>query len=366
MKLSSSDIKWFGRTLDHNGIRYFDFSASGFEFSIKGRKATCKIVSDSHLLEDEARGVLGVFVQNLDDTETKTTSMKKVVLEEKENNIILFESAEEQRVHIKVLRFSEAVYGYSGFAGAEISGELLKDEAAGSDVSLGNPVRPLKLEFIGDSITCGYGVEGVWEKDVFTTKQERPDLAYAYLTAQALGAEYELVSRSGIGLISCYTDPLTVTLPNTAEPLMSQLWPYTDRYLSYKLGIEPEVWNESRYSPDIVVINLGTNDTSWVRGLEDRRISFVNLYEQLLEAVHRRSPKARILGCLGVMGQELCDSEEEAFARFARTFPNVKTKFVRFPVQDQVHDGVGTDWHPSAKTHRKIAEILTNEIKNWK
>ena len=366
MKLSSSDIKWFGRTLDHNGIRYFDFSASGFEFSIKGRKATCKIVSDSHLLEDEARGVLGVFVQNLDDTETKTTSMKKVVLEEKENNIILFESSEEQRVHIKVLRFSEAVYGYSGFAGAEISGELLKYETAGSDVSLGNTVRPLKLEFIGDSITCGYGVEGVWEKDVFTTKQERPDLAYAYLTAQALGAEYELVSRSGIGLISCYTDPLTVTLPNTAEPLMSQLWPYTDRYLSYKLGIEPEVWDESRYSPDIVVINLGTNDTSWVRGIEDRRISFVNLYEQLLEAVHRRSPKARILGCLGVMGQELCDSEEEAFARFARTFPNVKTKFVRFPVQDQDHDGVGTDWHPSAKTHRKIAEILTNEIKNWK
>ena len=365
MKLSSSDIKWFGRTLDHNGIRYFDFSASGFEFSIKGRKATCKIVSDSHLLGDEARGVLGVFVQNLDDTETRTTSMKKVVLEEKENNIILFESAEEQRVHIKVLRFSEAVYGYSGFAGAEISGELLKDEAAGSDNSLQNPVRPLKLEFIGDSITCGYGVEGVWEKDVFTTKQERPDLAYAYLTAQALGAEYELVSRSGIGLISCYTDPLTVTLPNTAEPLMSQLWPYTDRYLSYKLGIEPEVWDESRYSPDIVVINLGTNDTSWVRGLEDRRISFVNLYEQLLEAVHRRSPKARILGCLGVMGQELCDSEEEAFARFARTFPNVKTKFVRFPVQDQDHDGVGTDWHPSAKTHQKMAEILTKEIKTW-
>ena len=96
-----------------------------------------------------------------------------------------------------------------------------------------------------------------------------------------------------------------------------------------------------------------------------RYLSFVNLYEQLLEAVHRRSPKARILGCLGVMGQELCDSEEEAFARFARTFPNVKTKFVRFPVQDQDHDGVGTDWHPSAKTHQKMAEILTKEIKTW-
>ena len=366
MQLSINDVKWFGRNLDYNGIRYFDFSASGFEFSFKGRKATCKIVSDSHLLGDEAKGVLGVFIKNLDDTETQTTIIKKVVLEQAENNILLFESKEEQRVQIKVMRFSEAVYGYSGFAGAEISGELLKDEAQNLVSGLENPIRPLKIEFIGDSITCGYGVEGVWEKDVFTTKQERPDLAYAYLTAQALKAEYQLVSRSGIGLISCYTDPLTVMLPNTAEPLMSQLWPYTDRYISYKLEIEPEVWDESRFSPDIVVINLGTNDTSWVRGLEDRRISFVNLYEQLLEAVHRRSPKARILGCLGVMGQELCASEEEAFARFARTFPNVKTKFVTFPVQDQDHDGVGTDWHPSAKTHKKIAEILTREIENWK
>lgn len=366
MKLTIDNLKWFGRTLDYNGIRYFDFSVSGFEFSIKGRKAACKIVSDSHLLGDEAKAVLGVFVKNLDDKETQTTTMKKVVLEESENNIILFESSEEKRVQIKVMRLSEAVYGYSGFAGAEIIGELIKEEATGSDGGFDNPVRPLKLEFIGDSITCGYGIEGVWEKDVFTTKQERPDLAYAYLTAKALGAEYEVVSRSGIGLISCYTDPLTVMLPNTTEPLMSQLWPYTDRFLSYKLGIEPEVWDESRFSPDIVVINLGTNDASWVRGQEDRRISFVNLYEQLLEAIHRRSPKAKILGCLGVMGQELCDSEEEAFIRFARTFPNVKTKFVRFPVQDQEHDGVGTDWHPSAKTHKKMAEMLVDEIKNWK
>ena len=191
-------------------------------------------------------------------------------------------------------------------------------------------------------------------------------MAYAYLTSQMLNAEYQLVSRSGIGLISCYTDPLTVTLPNMSEPLMSQIWPYTDRYLSARLGIEPEIWDESRFSPDIVIIHLGTNDTSWVRGLEDRRLSFVNLYEQMIEAVHRRSPKARILGCLGVMGQELCDSVEEAFARFSKTFPNVQTKFVKFPVQDENGDGVATDWHPNTITHKKIAEILTREIENWK
>ena len=363
MQLAINDLTWFGRNLDHNGIRYFDFSASGFEFSFYGTKAECTIISDSHLLGDCEKGVLGVYVKQLDSNEA--AAFTKVVLEKKENNIILFESEKAQKVNIKVLRLSEAIYGYSGFVSAKIDGELLPAEKAASS-SAGKTKSPLKLEFIGDSITCGYGIEGVFGKDIFTTKQERPDLAYAYLTAQALKAEYQLVSRSGIGLISCYTDPLTVTLPNMAEPLMSQIWPYTDRYLSTKLGIEPEIWDESRFSPDIVIIHLGTNDTSWVRGLEDRRLSFVNLYEQMIEAVHRRSPKARILGCLGAMGQELCASVEEAFVRFSKTFPNVKTKVVKFPVQDEDGDGVATDWHPNTITHKKIAEILTREIENWK
>ena len=363
MQLNIQDLKWFGRNLDYNGVRYFDFSASGFEFSFYGKKAECKIVSDSHLLGDCEKGVLGVYVQDIEAS--SQASFNKIVLEKKENNIILFESEKPKKVHIKVLRLSEAIYGYSGFVSGDIDGELLSVEK-GTSSSAKKTKSPLKLEFIGDSITCGYGIEGVYGKDIFTTKQERPDLAYAYLTAQALGAEYQLVSRSGIGLISCYTDPLTVTLPNHAEPLMSQIWPYTDRYLSFKLGLEPEVWDESRFSPDIVIIHLGTNDTSWVRGLEDRRLSFVNLYEQMIEAVHRRSPKARILGCLGAMGQELCASVEEAFERFSKTFPSVKTKYIKFPVQDENGDGVATDWHPNTITHKKIAEILTREIENWK
>ena len=379
MQLTINDLTWFGRTLDHNGIRYFDFSASGFEFSFYGTKAECKIISDSHLLGDEAKGVLGVYVSTLEDVKKSQNQkeiknaydkdllypqgFKKIVLENQENNIILFESEKPQKVHIKVLRLSEAIYGYSGFDSAKLDGELLPAEVTSSSAE--KTKAPLKLEFIGDSITCGYGIEGIYGKDTFTTKQERPDLAYAYLTAQALGAEYQLVSRSGIGLISCYTDPLTVTLPNHAEPLMSQIWPYTDRYLSQRLGIEPELWDESRFSPDIVIIHLGTNDTSWVRGLEDRRLSFVNLYEQMIEAIHRRSPKARILGCLGAMGQELCASVEEAFERFGKTFPSVQTKVVKFPVQDENGDGVATDWHPNTITHKKIAEILTKEIKTW-
>ena len=220
---------------------------------------------------------------------------------------------------------------------------------------------PLKLEFIGDSITCGYGIEGVWEKDTFTTAQERPDKAYAFLTAKALGAEVQLCSWSGIGLTSNYVDPETVNLPDT-HWLMQANWPYTDKWLSLRLGLDPEVWKpEGRFEPDIVVINLGTNDISWVRGIEDRRLEYVAQLRHLMEAVHRRSPRAKILCCLGIMGEALNDSVKEAVELFKKDFPMVTTEALAF-TQQLESDGIGADWHPSPVTHKKAAAVLTSLI----
>lgn len=354
MKFTNENIIWNGRYLDYQDIRYFDYSASGFTFCLSGKKAVATIVSDPENFEEIYRGVLGIKITHADGK----TDFSKVRLDKKENKIILFESKTDETVTIDVIRLSEAIYGYSGLKDLEIDGMII-----GSSPIM--TVTNEKYEIIGDSITCGYGIEGVFGKDVFTTMQERPDLAYAYLTMKKLNANFHLVSRSGIGLISCYADPETFKTPNLAEPLMSQLWPYTDLFLSKRLGIEPEIWDESRFSPDVVILHLGTNDNSWVRNLEDRRLSFVNLYEQMLEAIHRRSPKAKIVCCLGAMGQELCDSVEQALANFTKTFTSVKTKFVKFPLQDEDNDGVGTDWHPSAVTHEKMSELLSEKLERF-
>lgn len=359
MKIAIDQLKWFGRTTDKDGVRYFDYSASGFCFVFKGKRAVTTILSNPEKYDDNGKGVIAVYVSDGADTTWASFPEEptyRYQLKDKVNECLLFESEEEKTVTIRVLRLSEAVYGYSGLKQLEVEGQLLPETAED---------KKLKLEIIGDSITCGYGIEGVYGKDVFTTMQERPDKAYAFLTAKELNADYNLISRSGNGLISAYTDPATVKLPNHAEPMMSQLWPYTDRYLSANLGIEPEVWDESRFAPDVVILHLGTNDASWVRGLEDRRLSFVNLYTQMLERIHLRSPKAKIVCCLGAMGQDLCDSVEEALIRFNKDFPSVPTKYVKFPVQDEKNDDVVTDWHPSAKTHKKMAAQLSAAIKNW-
>ena len=361
---SFNSLKWYGRTLDNDKIRYFDYSSSGFEFCFTGTKATADFVSDPQSWDDNTKGVIGVFTKELNSPDEYTGSSywehfsesepQKIILTEPQNLKTLFESSQPKTVVIKVIKLSEAAFGYAGLKSLEVEGTLHQPTAQSNNQ---------KIEFIGDSITCGYGIEGVWEKDTFTTKQERADLSYAFQTAKLLHADFQCCSWSGIGIISNYIDPATVNLPDT-HWLMPALWPYTDKSLSLRLGIEPQVWDETRFSPDIVVINLGTNDTSWVRSIEERRLAYVSGLRQLIEAVHRRSPKAKICCCLGIMGQELCASVEEAVNLFSKDFPAVQIKSVKFPVQEEA-DGIAADWHPSAVTHKKAATQLAAALKNW-
>ena len=356
--IEKENLIWYGRYLDHNGIRYFDYSASGFCFVMKGKRAETVILSDPDSWGEANKGVLGIFVTEGSDTSIAAIPEEptaRITLSKRENHIVLFDSTVEKTVTVRVMKFSEAAFGYAGLKSLELEGDLLSSPESPATES------QLKLEFIGDSITCGYGIEGVWEKDTFTTQQERPDKAYAFLTAKALGAQVQLCSWSGIGLISNYVDPETIMLPDT-HWLMQANWPYTDKSLSLRLGIEPEVWDGAGYEPDIVVIHLGTNDISWVRGMEERRLEYTAQLRQLIEAVHRRSPRAKICCCLGIMGEQLNASVEEAVNLFKKDFPNVAAKAVLF-TQQLEEDGIVADWHPSAVTHKKAAELLAEALR---
>ena len=385
MNISLTKLKWYGRNFDYEGVRYFNYSCSGFEFCMTGKKAVATILSDPEKQKKAERGVIGIYVTEIKNAkEYKGTSFwenfpeegvepVRIELTKQENECVLFESPVEKTVVIKVLKLSECAFGYAGLKKLDIKGvptyaALRQAQGVGRSATLPSLQSKLaaafpKIEFIGDSITCGYGLEGIWEKDTFTTTQERPDKAYAFLTARALGAEFQLCSWSGIGITSNYVDPATIFLPDTSW-LMPACWPYTDKKGQLRLKQEPEVWDSSKFPPDIVVINLGTNDISWVRGMEERRLAYVAGLRQLMEAVHRRSPDAKICCCLGIMGQELCDSVKEACKLFSKDFPGVPVKAVKFDIQKE-EDGIGADWHPSAVTHRKAAKKLTAALREW-
>ena len=88
----------------------------------------------------------------------------------------------------------------------------------------------------------------------------------------------------------------------------------------------------------------------------------VSISRHLIEAVHRRSPKAKICCCLGIMGEALNDSVKEAVELFKKDFPTVTAKAVLF-TQQLESDGIGADWHPSALTHKKTAALLAAALR---
>ena len=106
------------------------------------------------------------------------------------------------------------------------------------------------IEFIGDSITCGHGIYKTVEHEdanhygYLSFLSDNAEEAYAVKTALALGARYSILGFSGSGYAFGWT-PYSV--------------PDVYGKTSYVRGDEEYVYERT---PDLVVINLGTNDTS--------------------------------------------------------------------------------------------------------
>ena len=104
------------------------------------------------------------------------------------------------------------------------------------------------VEFIGDSITAGYGnltdkTKGAAVAE--TAINQDSTKSFAYLTAQKLGADHTTVSTSGIGVSAGWR-----SFP------MKDLYGANSYYRSKTATYTPT------RTPDVVVINLGTNDES--------------------------------------------------------------------------------------------------------
>jgi len=143
------------------------------------------------------------------------------------------------------VRVTYAIEGYQ--KRPEFRGFLLSDGGK----MLNAPKRSSRrIEFIGNSITCGYGIEADSAREKFTYDTENHYYTFAARTARALGAEYHVVARSGIGMYRNYGGPTEGT-PDGCLPALY------DRTLFYDAD---EKWDFSSFQPDVVCVNLGTND----------------------------------------------------------------------------------------------------------
>ncbi|CEN62320.1 Putative Glycoside hydrolase family 61 protein [Aspergillus calidoustus] len=124
----------------------------------------------------------------------------------------------------------------------------------GSLISAPAPAR--KIEIIGDSITVGYGLDGV-NPCTNTAALENNPKTYAALAAKAVSADYSIIAWSGKGLVR----NIATGAPDDS-PLMTGL--YTRYGANDADGSYPFATARTEWTPDAVVITLGTNDFGYL------------------------------------------------------------------------------------------------------
>lgn len=313
------------------------------------------------------RPMTGYFMAQIDGCEPF-----KVGFNAPRDSVVTLATALSQgKHHIKLMYVMEGLFRNPEFHGFVLDkGSHLVPPAA-------LPER--KIEFIGNSITCGYGVESMEMSAPFEDETENHWLTYANIVSDSLLAQHTSISRSGIGVYRNYDGPKTGSVENMP-------WQY-----EYTLfNKHDEKWDFSKYQPQLVCINLGTNDLS--TNNYDIQL-YENNYRMFLKTVRSKYPAAKIVLLTGPMLDEkesslqraaldrICnDARKNGFtlpddAVVGKKGKNKKTKksgdkdIYRFDFSFQTGDlGYGASWHPSKLQHQKMAgELLPflRDLMKW-
>lgn len=337
-KATDDNVKLMGRNAILNDVTWLVQSGSAAEFSVTGKSAEIVLKCNHISSNKDHRPRYAVYADDaliIDDT-----------MNNKEETITLFTEDSSVTKNIKVILLSEAMYGAVGVASINVNS------------SSETPVKPLpqkdiSIEFIGDSITCAYGVEGASSSEAFKTTTENFTKSYAYLTAQKLNADYSAVCYSGHGVVSGFSSG-----DKNSDSLIPPVYDINSKVSPFNIS-----WDFESQKHDVVVINLGTNDHNYVKAdLDTRSKEFVDGYADFLKTIREKNPDAYIISTMGTMGgEETCELVEEAVKLYTDETKDSKITYYKSALQN-VNDGLGSDWHPSETTQQKSAYVLADKI----
>ena len=167
------------------------------------------------------------------------------------------------------------IYAQAQNAGLGIGGFRLDDGASTLPKTKGKII-----EFIGDSITEGYvdpADKAEWGSNSYMN-------SYARLTGEMLNKKYGMsfntIAFGGCGLFSTNADPL---------PMSTRYFKAVEKQEGDTAETVVPDWDMSRYTPDYIVINIGTNDRG--RSVAEYKAA----YTEFVEKIRATYPNAEIV-----------------------------------------------------------------------
>lgn len=328
-------IQYIGRVNHrHRQIVEFDYPGVTIQTAFEGTS-----------LKMYAKPMSGFFMVTIDQAEPFKVSFNSPV-----DSIVTLATALKDTIHtVSIMNCIEAYQRHPEFKG------FLLDPGKG--VVASTPLPQRKIEFIGNSITCGYGIESTSANDPFADETENHYYTYAAITARNLHAQHYTIARSGIGIYRNYNGPREGN-PDCMPACYDQTL----------FGDTTQTWDFTQYTPDVVCINLGTNDVS-TPGYDPQRL--YQAYADFIATVRHNYPQAKIVLLTGCMlsGHPL-SIVQKALDRITRECHRAGDQEVyRFDMTPQTGNlGYGAGWHPSLQQHRRMADELTpflRELMGW-
>lgn len=345
---TKENVKLLGRTYLLEDKLWLSLSASGVEFEFTGKQLELTIEgSNASTLPDNRLNYARFAVYKNDERVIDCN------LDEPTKHFVIANTSEVETSIIRIIKLSECAMSTMAICPLEV------DEEASITPT---PAKTRRIEIIGDSITCGYGVDDEDWSHPFVTATEDVTKSYSYKTIQALNADYSIFSTSGHGIISGYTADPAIQMTEQKVP---DYYPYYG--LSYdqfgSAGAPTKLpWDFSRFQPDVIVINLGTNDDSYCQDDIAKQTSYKEHYIEFLEYVRSKNPSATIFCILGLMGDRLYPTVDKVVKEYSAKTGDAKIYSMHIPPQIE-SDGLVSDYHPTSRSHDKATAVLVPFIK---
>lgn len=323
-------VRLFGRVLDTDpAVLRWSWSGSGVSISFTGTACSLRLAG--------AGAIYGVWV---DGEETAPLDLTKSV-----DSVHALASGLPNRAHtIEIRQRTEASRSVSRFRGFRIAGR--PDRAP--------KPPPRRIAFYGNSITCGYGILDTSNANHYSLRTQDEGRTFAALAARSLGAERSTVCWSGRGVLrNIGRDTVQPTIPR----LHRRILPDDTLHL----------WDFARWTPHVVVIDLGTNDFS---GGAPDSTRFHQAFGSFLDTLRGHHPKARFVLVDGPMMSDdypvgaralsTLKSSLDAVVAAANARGIQASRLSLTPQSPRL--GYGADWHPNQAQARLNGQELTAHL----
>ena len=318
-------IQYEGRTAFSDSTASLNWSGSSISLNFKGSEI-------SAILKDA--DTANYYNVILDDR-----VISKIQLDTIKKKYILASGLSKGKHKIQLYKRTEWGKGQTFFYGFEIN--------ENDKILAKSKPKKKKMEFYGDSITCGYGNEVTNGKDSGAGHFENHYLTYGAITARNFDAQFSCIATSGIGVMVSWFPTIMPDIYDLTNP--------HDKNTK---------WDFNNYTPDIVVINLFQND-SWIVN-QPKNAEFINKfgskkpnedfiiksYENFVKLIRLKYPNTSIVCALGNMDATKEGSKWPDYVKKAIENINDKKIYTHFFAYKN------TPGHPKISEQKAMADSL--------